>query len=310
MATATQGRSFLDPATLDKIARLDLRARLIVEGFITGHHKSPYNGFAVEFATHREYVPGDDLRHIDWKVWSKTDRLYIKEYEEETNLKCTIILDCSKSMKYGDHRKPGLSKYEYGATAAACLAHMLQQQQDSVGLVTFSNKVENTLPASTNPAHQLRMIHMLEQTQPNDETDVSDVFRDLAEQLRQRGIVVLISDLFVDLDTLASSLQRFRHRRHEVIVFHVMDDDELTFPFQDNILFKGLEVDAQRHVEPRTLRKSYLEAVEDYLHQVRRLCAINGIDYQLMNTKDPLDAALSGYLAFRQRTLRAAGRRP
>lgn len=300
----TDRHKYLDAATLEKITRLDLRARLVVEGFITGHHKSPYHGFAVEFATHREYSPGDEIKHIDWKVWSKTDRFYIKEYEEETNLKCTLVLDCSKSMMYGQGRKKGMSKFDYGATIAASLAYMLQQQQDAVGLVTFSDKIQKNLPASTNPSHRKLLMHELEQTQPEDTTDVADVFRELAQQLRQRGLVVLISDLFVDLATLATALQHFRHRRHEVIIFHVMHDDELTFPFQDNILFKGLELSRELSTEPRTLRKSYLESVNRYLFKVRRICAHCGIDYVLTNTNEPLDVALSSYLAFRQKTRR------
>jgi uncharacterized protein (DUF58 family) len=304
---ADNGRKYLDPKVLDKLARLDLRARLIVEGFLTGEHKSPYHGFAVEFATHREYVPGDETKHIDWKVWSKTDRLYIKEYEEETNLKCTIVLDASRSMRYG--REQAATKFDYGATLAACLAHLLQRQQDAVGLVIFNNRIQRNLPASSNPSHHKLLLHELEQAEPDEHTDVADVFRQLAQRIRSRGMVVLISDLFVDLPTLRQSLRHFRHRRHEVVVFHVMHDDELTFPFQDNTLFKGLEVAQELHTEPRALRKSYLESVGRFLHEARKCCAAGGIDYVLLNTKEPLDAALSRYLAFRQRVRHNAARR-
>ena len=275
-------KSYLDPKTLDRIKRLDVRARLVVEGFITGQHKSPYHGFAVEFATHREYSPGDDLRHIDWKVWSKTDRLYIKEYEEETNLKCTILLDASKSMRYGGHPHPSplprgeegkWSKFDYAATAAASLAYLLQQQQDAVGLVTFSSRVQKNLPPSSHPNHLKLLLHELEQTEPDEKTDVAAVFPELARQIRRRGLIVLFSDLFLPIETLAESLKQFRLRRHEVIVFHVMHDDELTFPFEDNTLFRGLEDPVQLHAEPRALRRSYLEAVERFLAGVRRTCA-------------------------------------
>ena len=305
MSTVTSGKSYLDPKTLDRIKRLDVRARLVVEGFITGQHRSPYNGFAVEFATHREYAPGDDTRHIDWKVWSKTDRLYIKEYEEETNLKCTILLDASKSMKYGEP----WSKYDYAATAAASLAYLLQQQQDAVGLVTFTTKVEKNLPASSHPNHLKLMLHEMEQTQPDEKTDIATVFPELARQVRKRGIIVLLSDLFMDIPTLAESLKQFRLRKHEVILFHVMHDDELTFPFQENTLFKGLEMPVQLHTEPRALRRAYLDAVERLLENVRKTCASAGIDYVLMNTKDPLDAALASYLTFRQKIRRSAAHR-
>jgi uncharacterized protein (DUF58 family) len=310
---------YLDPKALERITRLDLRARLVVEGFITGLHKSPYHGFAVEFATHREYVPGDDVRHIDWKVWARNDRFYIKEFEEETNLACTVLLDASKSMAYGqpngigvhahgDH-KHALGKFDYAATLAACLAYLLQHQQDAVGLVTYDTEVRRQLPASSHPNHLRLLVHALEQTQPDHKTDVGDVFRRLADQVRKRGIIALVSDLFVDLETLADSLRQFRHRRHEVIVFHVMHHDELTFPFQDNTLFKGLEIDRQLLTEPRALRRSYLEAVDRFLHRVRKLCAQSGIDYVPLNTSEPLDAALARYLAFRQRTMMTVNRR-
>ena len=299
----TSGQRYLDPKTLDKIKRLDVRARAVVEGFITGEHQSPYNGFAIEFKAHREYSPGDDTKHIDWKVWSKTDRFYIKEYEEETNLKCTILLDCSKSMRYGGSAEGGgWSKFDYAATAAASLTYMLQQQQDAVGLITFNTKVEKHLPASSHPSHLKLMMHELEQTEVDDQTDVGKVFPELAQQLRKRGMIVLLSDLFVDLPTLADCIRQFRLRKHDVVVMNVMHEDELTFPFQDNTLFRGLEVDVELHTEPRALRQSYLEAVERFQTGVRKICADAGADYTLLSTGTPLDAALSSYLAFRQKT--------
>jgi uncharacterized protein (DUF58 family) len=278
---------------------MDIRARLVVEGFITGQHRSPYHGFAVEFATHREYAPGDDLRHIDWKVWSKTDRLYIKEYEAETNLKCHLLVDCSKSMRYGE--KSGWSKFDYAATAAASLAFLLQQQQDAVGLVLFSNRIDQTLRPSTHPTHLKLLLHELERTQPERATDVNDIFAGLANQVRQRGIIALFSDLFLDPRLLGESLNQFRLRRHEVIVFHIMHHDELDFPFADNTLFRGLESEIQLQTEPRALRKSYLEAVERYMEQVRKTCATAGIDHVLIDTSKPLDGVLASYLGFRQR---------
>jgi uncharacterized protein (DUF58 family) len=310
--TTAPAHSYLDSKTLDRIKRLDVRARLVVEGFITGQHRSPYHGFAVEFATHREYAPGDDIRHIDWKVWSKTDRLYIKEYEEETNLKCTILLDCSKSMRYGSHAGSnsasgaGWSKFDYAATGAASLAYLLQQQQDAVGLVTFNTKIVKNLPASSHPNHLKLMLHELQETRADDQTDVAHVFPELARQTRRRGMVVLFSDLFLDIPTLAEALKQFRLRRHEVILFHVMHDDELTFPFQENTLFKGLEMPVQLHTEPRALRRAYLDAVERFLAEVKKTCATTGCDYVLMNTKEPLDAVLGSYLTFRHKVRRSA----
>jgi len=300
--TTSSPNKYLDPQTLDKIKRLDVRARLVVEGFITGQHRSPYNGFAIEFAAHREYSPGDDLRHIDWKVYSKTDRLYIKEYEEETNLKCHLLVDCSKSMRYGE--KTGWSKFDYAATAAASLGYMMQQQQDSVGLVLFSNKIDKTLKASSHPSHLKLIFHELEKTAPASETDISDPFLALAAQIRQRGIIALFSDLFLDPEQLAKSLNQFRLRRHEVIVFHVMHHDEIDFPFQENTLFRGLEVEQELHTEPRALRESYLQAVSEYMAKVKKVCAGAGIDHVLLDTSKPLGGVLSSYVNYRTKSRR------
>lgn len=294
--------NYLDPAVLQAIKRLDVRARLVVEGFIAGQHRSPYQGYAVEFATHREYAPGDDLRHIDWKVWSRSDRLYVKQYEEETNLQCTLVVDASRSMAYGRPWR----KYDYAATAAASLAYLLQQKQDAVGLVTFSTGVEKHLLPSSHASHWQALVAALEAANPSDGTDLAHVFGDLAQQVRRRGMVVLISDLFVPLATLADALWKFHARRQELVVFQVLDDDELTFPFRDNTLFRGLEDSRQARVEPRALRSSYLQAIESFLADVRRLCAQAGVDHVLLNTREPLDAALGRYLAFRRRVRRDA----
>jgi len=299
------GRQYLDPKVLNRITRLEVRARTVVEGFISGLHKSPYQGYSVEFATHREYVHGDDIKHIDWKVWARADRYYIKQYEEETNLRSTILLDGSRSMRYGEGDRHGrMSKFDYAATVAGSLAYLLQQQQDAVGLVTFDTEVRRSLPPSSHPSHLKLLLHELARTEPDRRTDVSDIFHRLAEQIAKRGLVVLISDLFVDLDALARALQHFRHKRHEVVVFHIMHEDELTFPFEDNTLFRGLEIEREVLTEPRALRRAYLDAVEGFLERVRRLAATSSVDYRLMSTADPLDAALASYLAFRQRTAR------
>ena len=278
---ATETPNYLDPKILERIKRLDVRARHVVEGFITGAHRSPYNGFAIEFAGHREYSPGDELKHIDWNVWAKTDRLYIKEYEEETNLKSTVIVDCSKSMSYKGH---GWRKFDYAATIAAVLTQLLQRPQDSVGLK--------------------QMVEVLENTELDDKTDVGDVFLELAQQIRQRGMVILISDFFTDIDQLRESLQQFRLRRHEVILFHVMDDDEISFPFEDHTRFIGLESVDEVHADPRALRKSYLKIVNEFMAKTRKLCDGLGVDYKLINTSEPLDAALTSYLAFRKKHTR------
>jgi uncharacterized protein (DUF58 family) len=297
----TETPNYLDPKVLERIKRLDVRARLVVEGFITGQHKSPYNGFAVEFASHREYAPGDEIKHIDWKVWSKTDRLYIKQYEEETNLKTTLIVDCSKSMGYG---RDGWRKFDYAATAGASLAHLLQGQGDAVGLITFNTKIRDVLPPKSRMNHLKQMVHVLSETEPDDKTDVGDVFLELVPKIQARGMVVIISDLFADLDTLRTALQQFRLRKQEVVVFHVMDRDELEFPFEDNTRFVGLESPDEVHADPRALRKTYLDIVGKYRKDVRKICDRVGADYALFDTGEPLDAVLSRYLAFRKRHTR------
>jgi uncharacterized protein (DUF58 family) len=302
--TASESKSgkYLDPQTLDRIKRLDVRARLVVEGFITGGHRSPYHGFAVEFASHREYSPGDDLRHIDWKVWSKTDRLYIKEFEEETNLKCHLLLDRSSSMSYrGDLV---WSKYDYAATATASLAYLMQQQQDAVSLTLFSNQIDQSLKASTHPSHLKLLFHELEQVKCDQQTEIAHAFQALAGQFRQRGMVILFSDLLLPVADLAAALQQFRLRQHEVVVFQVLHPDELTFPFNDNTQFRGLESPVQLLAEPRALRKSYLEALERHMTAVKKACASYGVDYVLLDTSRPLDGALSSYLSFRLKSRR------
>ena len=300
--TNTPGEKYLDPKTLERIKRIDVRARAVVEGFITGQHRSPYNGFAVEFAAHREYAPGDDLRHIDWKVWSKTDRLYIKEYEEETNLQCHLIVDCSKSMRYGE--EGGWSKFDYAATGAASLGYLMQQQQDSVGLMIFSDKIDKNLKPKSHPSHLKLIFHELEKAEPDNTTDVSDPFLKLAAKIRNRGMVILFSDLFLNPDDLGKALNQFRLRQHEVIVFHVMHSDEITFPFEENILFKGLEVNEELFTEPKALRRSYLDAVDRYMARVKKVCSTAGVDHVMVDTSVPLAAVLSTYLNFRAKSRR------
>ncbi len=298
---AEAAKNYLDAATLDRVKQLDVRARLVVEGYIAGHHRSPYHGQAVEFATHREYAPGDDLRHIDWKVWSRSDRLYIKEYVEETNLQCTIVVDASRSMQYGG----GWRKYDYAATAAASLAFLLQRQQDAVGLAIFNDRVEKVLPPSVNRSHLNLLIHELERAEPARGTDTAAVFGELAGKIPQRGIVVLISDLFVPQAALGNALKQLRRGRNEVIVFQVLHADELTFPFRAETVFRGLEDGVELRAEPRALRKCYVAAMERFLSGVKGTCAAAGADHVLMRTDQHLDAALGGYLAFRQRVRRS-----
>ena len=302
----TELQKYLDPKVLNKIRRLDLQARLVVEGFISGMHKSPFKGFSVEFAEHREYVPGDDLKHLDWKVLGKTDRLYIKQYEEETNLRATFLVDVSESMRYGENaRRDSMSKYHYSACVAASLAQLLLGQQDSVALATFDEDLRSYLPHSSNPNQIKGFVHALDVVDLKAKTGIEHVCHNLAEKIARRGMVCLVSDLFVDIDGLIRGLQHFRHRSHEVMVLHVMDQDELMFPFQGNTMFRGLENTGRLTVEPRVLREGYLEALQKFCADVKRRCIAAQIDYKLISTADHLDAALLAFLAARN----AAGRK-
>ena len=306
----TELQKYLDPKVLSKIKRLDLQARLVVEGFISGMHRSPFRGFSVEFAEHREYVPGDDIKHIDWKVWGRNDRFYIKQYEEETNLRAVFMVDISESMRYGETHRGGngaMSKFHYAACAAAALGQLLLGQQDAVGLATFDDELRSYLPPSANPNQIKSFVHELDVSSLVAKTTIEPICHSLAEKLPRRGLICVVSDLFVELDGLMRGLRHFRHRNHEVIVLHVMDEDELTFPFQGNTLFKGLEAAGEVMIEPRALRDGYLEAVDGFRTEVKRRCIGNQIDYKLISTADHLDAALLAFLAARAAAVRKAG---
>jgi len=305
-STAQELHEYLDPKVLSKITRLDLQARLVVEGFIAGLHRSPFHGFSVEFASHREYAPGDDIKHIDWKVLGRTDRFYIKQYEEETNLKATFLVDASESMLYGQGRTEGLTKYHYAAAVAASLGFLLLQQQDAVGLAVFDEDLRTYLPASANPNQIKSLVHTMDTVEPKAKTSLEHICHSVAEKIPRRGLVCLVSDLFVDVEGLLRGLQHFRHYDHEVIVLHVMDEDELTFPFQGNTMFRGLEATGNLTIEPRALREGYLEAVDRFCTEVKRKCIASRIDYKLISTADHLDAALLAFLAARAAATRKA----
>jgi len=291
-------QKYLDPKTLVKIARLDLVARLVVEGYISGLHRSPYHGFSVEFADHREYVPGDDIKHVDWRQYAKTDRYYIKQYEEETNLRSTILLDTSESMKYASGE---VSKLAYGCFVAASLAYLLVQQQDSVGLAMFDNTVHRFIPPKTSPAHLKLLLHEMGLIEPKAKTSMDLIFHDVAERIHKRGLVVIISDLFDDPETILMGLRHFRHNRHEIVVFHVLDEYETAFPFDDTTMFDGLEDYGEVLTEPRSLRDTYLQQVDDFVMTMKRGCRQHEIDYVQLSTSTPLDVALSAYLASRSK---------
>jgi uncharacterized protein (DUF58 family) len=281
---------------IKRIARLEVRARYIVEGFLSGSHRSPYFGQSVEFVQHREYVSGDDLRRIDWKVWAKQDRYYVKQYEEETNLRCTFLVDTSESMQYGSGP---LTKYDCAATIAASLAYLILRQHDAVGCITFDEAPRATVPMRAAMSQLDLIVRALENSQPSAKTDMYRIIRQSAELLPRRGMVVLISDLLADRDGLRRGLRMLRQRGHDVMLFHVLDDDELTFPFSGPTKFEGLELPQHLNCNPRALREGYLEALERFLGEVRQMCGRHVVDYSLVRTSEPLDAALAQYLSNR-----------
>ncbi len=303
MATSPK---YSDPEVLARIAGLSLRARQVVEGTISGLHRSPFHGFNVEFAEYREYSPGDDLRRLDWRVLGRTDRFYVKQYEEESNLRAMLVLDCSASMRYSSG---ALDKFQYAAVAAASLATLLVEQQDPVGLALFDRQTSEVLPPAATQAQLARMIGLLENAQPNRPTDLGAVLQTLADQIRKRGMTIIISDLLTDLDTFYDGLQRLQHRGHEVLVLHVLDPDELELPFNDLIMFRDIEGSEELLAEPWAFRTAYREAMQKFVDGVSSGCGDRGIDYLLLRTDQPLANALSYYLHARERLKHVQRRR-
>jgi len=298
--TSVSKRS-LQPELIKRIGRLEVRARHIVEGLLSGMHRSPYFGQSIEFLQHRQYVSGDDLRHVDWKVWGKQDRLYVKQYEEDTNLRACLLVDLSASMSYGDG---AMNKLDYACTAAAALAYLLLRQQDAVGCVAFDESIRQAVPHRTSTSHLSTIVKALSVAEPRDKTYLSTVLAQVAENYPRRGLMVLLSDLLVEPEDLLRGLRRLRQRGHDVLVLHVLDDDELDFPFAGPARFEGLETDQQLSCNPRALRQGYLDALENFLATVRRGCASDRIDYALVRTSESLDAALVAFLSHRNRQRR------
>jgi uncharacterized protein (DUF58 family) len=292
---------YLRPEVLVRLTGLELRARRVVEGFVSGQHRSPYRGYSVEFAEHREYVPGDDIRHIDWRVYGRADRYYIKQYEEETNLRTHLLVDCSGSMRYPEHPAGGrMTKFEYAATAAASLAFLLTQQQDAVGLLLFDDRPRLHIPPAAGPAHLRGVIAALEAARLEHPTEMKRVMAQLAGQLRRRSLVVILSDLLADAEEVVRALEQLRFSGHDVVVMHVLDHDERTFPFQDHVLFEGLERPDERvFSDPPALRAAYLAVVERFIRRVRGACLDHRMDYVELTTSDPLDLVLRRYLTAR-----------
>ena len=294
-----KGATYLDPKALMRLKRMDLVARLAVEGFISGLHKSPHRGFSIEFAEHREYTPGCDPKHIDWRVYGRMDKWYIKQYEEETNLRAFIVLDTSGSM---DYTSGGLTKFQYAAYLTASLTYLMISQQDSVGLVACSDKVVQRVPPRSTPGHLRAVCSVLEDIQPDRTTHLVGVLDELAANLKRRSLVIVISDLFDDERAVVHALKHLRHRRNEVIVFHVLDPTEVEFPFEDYTVFEDMEIADEVQTDPQLLRDAYLAEFSRFLRTIQRGCREAGIDYCQANTGETFDQCLEAYLAKRGAT--------
>jgi uncharacterized protein (DUF58 family) len=290
-------KNYFDPKVLAGISNLYLRARWVVEGMMSGVHRSRSKGFSVEFEEHREYSPGDEIRRIDWKALGKFDRYFIKEYEDETNLRAYLLVDTSGSM---DYASDGITKFDYGCTLAASLAYLILRQQDAAGVVTFSDHIEAFIPPKAKRDYLLQILHALENRGPGGETNVGRILEEIAGQIKRRGLVVLVSDLLDEPEKILKGLRLFRFKGNDVIVFHLLDPAELSLPFDGNILFEDLEELNLRVVaDPRAIRKTYREVVEEFTSRMRQECHDNIIDYQLISTSTPLDRALASYLSWR-----------
>ncbi len=290
--------NYFDPKVLAGVKNLHLRARVVVDGVMVGVHASHAKGLSSEFEEHRGYTHGDDTRHIDWKAYAKFDRYFIKEYRKTTNLRSYLVLDSSASMGYASD---GLSKFDYGSTLAASLAHLMLKQQDAVGLITFSDKIETMTPVKTAHDHLFAILKILEETRPNGETSAASVLQGLAASLKRRGLIILISDLFDEPEEIIKGLKQLRSRGNEIIVFQLLDQDELHFPFKEPSLFLDMEGDQKLLADPGAIRAAYLETLNALLEQYRQACFSHHIDYNLFDTSVGLDRALVRYLTWRQK---------
>ena len=295
---AVDKRKYLHPEVAAKLGNMSLRARLVVEGYIIGLHKSPYHGFSVEFAEHRAYGPGDEIRHIDWKLYGKTDRYYVKQYEEETNLRSYLIMDISKSMTY---RSKNISKLEYASYLTAALSYLMLNQKDGIGLILFDKKIQSFIPPRSTSSHLNTIFSQLDQINPGEDTQLGNVLHEMADRIKKRGLIILISDLFDDFDAIIGGLKHFRYNKQEVIVFHILDRQELNFNFNTRTRFKDMETGELVTTEPWQIRNSYKDLMLEFQDKYRKQCRKRLIDYIPLFTDQDLDIALSQYLRKRDK---------
>ncbi len=291
-------RKYLDPEIVGKLKGMELKARMVVEGFIAGLHKSPYHGFSVEFAEHRQYMPGDNIRDIDWKVYAKSDRYYIKQYEEETNLKGYLLVDCSASMAY---KSDGVSKLDYASLLAASLSFLMLKQRDAVGLVTFDEAIRRYIPPRSRSGQLHLLLQELASQTASDKTDIADTLHEMAERITRRGLIVIMSDLLDEPSKIISGLKHFRHKHHEIILFHILDPRERDFAFPSEAVFKDMETGEELTTLPWQIRKHYQKATSDFSDYIASECRQSRIDYHLIDTSVPFDTALYAFLAKRER---------
>ncbi|KAA3603910.1 MAG: DUF58 domain-containing protein [Calditrichaeota bacterium] len=294
---------YLQPEHISTLANLELKAKLVVEGFIAGLHKSPYHGFSVEFAEHRQYMPGDEIRHIDWKVYGKTGRYYVKQYEEETNLKSYLLLDTSKSMFF---QKDGIQKFEYASYLAASIAFLMIKQRDAVGLTLFDSKINKFLPPKSVKSYlRLLLTEISNVKSEESKTSLSSVFHEIAEKIKRRGLIVIFTDLFQNqevesleekINQVISGLKHFRHKRHEVLVFHIFDPAEINFSFTKDAIFKDVETGDEISTQPWHIQKEYRQLIQDFTEKYKKMCRLNNIDYIPISTSEPFSTALTEYL--------------
>ncbi|MCG6913147.1 DUF58 domain-containing protein [bacterium BMS3Abin03] len=292
-------RNLLNPSIIPKINSLELRARLVVEGFMVGLHKSPYHGFSVEFTQHRPYMQGDSLKDVDWKVYGKTEKFYIKQYEEETNLKSYILLDVSKSMSFSS--ADSVSKLDYASTLAAALSYLMIKQQDAAGLTLYSNRIVQHLPPKAARPYLQQILKTLSLANPSDTTNTATCLNSVAEKIKRKGLVIIISDLFDDVSSIISALKHFSYNKNEVIVFQILDPMERSFAFGRDAIFRVMETEEEMTTQPFQIQKAYKLAMEEFINTIKRECLNSNIDYNLIDTSAPFDKALLSYIQKRSK---------
>lgn len=292
-------QNYLNPSVVSKITNLELRARLVVEGFMVGLHKSPYHGFSVEFSQHRPYMQGDNLKDVDWRVFGKTEKYFIKQYEEETNLKCFILLDTSKSMSFASEKN--ISKLEYGKTLAAALSYLLFRQQDAVGLALYSDSIQKLLIPKSSRSYLIEVLKELSNAKVNLKTNTAVSLGKVAENIKRRGLVIIISDFFDDLELTIKAIKKFSHQKNEVIVFQLLDPLERSFGFGKDAIFKDLETEEELTTQPFQIQKAYKQAMEEFTNKLKRECLNSNFDYNLIETSNPFDKALLSFVQKRSK---------